>query len=227
MRKRIHTAAEGFAINRDGGFVALELPGGGTSLMYFMLGHVVIGVSDPAAAPAPSQLQRPSALKEVSNSPAATASAQLQLLREPYPTSPADIKNRGLFLESGSSESLEKTESMPGHVVIGVSEPAIAPAPLQLPKKQYPLSPVETNQGPKKLYPLSPVETKQGPKAPRALRALSRGSLAETLDDSPSLPLDQEFDGRQCALSSTYFGDGTVSGMEQGGWEKMDLCWNN
>jgi hypothetical protein len=113
---------------------------------------------------------------------------------------------------------LEKTESMPGHVVIGVSETAIAPAPLQLPKEQYPLSPVETNQGPKKL------------------RALSRGSSAETLDfnddivdidGSPSLPQDQEFFGRQCALSSTSFGDGTVSGMEQGGWEKMVSCWNN
>jgi len=49
MRKRIFTAAEVFEINRDGGFVALDsslLPGGGTSFMYFMLGHVVIGISD-------------------------------------------------------------------------------------------------------------------------------------------------------------------------------------
>jgi hypothetical protein len=40
------------------------------TLMYFMLGRVVIGVSDPATARVPQQLQRPSRLPDVAPSPA-------------------------------------------------------------------------------------------------------------------------------------------------------------
>jgi hypothetical protein len=40
------------------------------TLMYLMLGRVVIGVSDPATALVPQQLQRPSRLPDVSTLPA-------------------------------------------------------------------------------------------------------------------------------------------------------------
>jgi hypothetical protein len=49
MRKPVHTAADTFKIASDGGFVMLD--GLGASFMYFMLGNVVIGISDPVVPP--------------------------------------------------------------------------------------------------------------------------------------------------------------------------------
>ena len=58
------------------------------SLMYFMLAHVVIGVSDPATALVPQQLQRPSRLPDGSPLPAPKFA---QSLRRRLQTSPKTV----------------------------------------------------------------------------------------------------------------------------------------